>query len=126
AYYEYKNVAYYILVEYEIYLMKKSKNNFSIPDISTFFENRNEYNLEHIYPKNGRNKYWNEKFGDLTPKQKDQYKNTLGNLIVISNAKNDGLGNKDYLTKVDGGTINNPMGYTYGGYAERYLVEDYK
>lgn len=126
AYYQYKNIAYYILLEYEIFLMKKSKNNFSIAEISAFYENRDDYSLEHIYPKNGRNKYWNDQFGHLTSKEKDQYKNTLGNLIVISKAKNDGLGNKDYLTKVDSGSINNPMGYTYGGYAERYLVKNYK
>lgn len=81
--------------------------------------------MEHIYPKNGRNKYWKERFGELTDKEKESYKNSLGNLIIISSEKNDGLGNKDYPTKIDGGKINSPLGYRYGGYAERYLVNNY-
>ncbi|WP_368742562.1 DUF262 domain-containing protein [Enterococcus casseliflavus] len=125
AYRDYKNISYYILLEYEIYLLKKSKNNYSILDIEKLYEDKENLNLEHIYPKNGRNKYWRERFGDLTDKEKELYKNSIGNLIIISSEKNDGLGNKDYPTKIDGGTINNPLGYKYGSYAEQYLVNNY-
>lgn len=125
AYYDFKRLTYYILIEYEIYLMKKSKNNYSMADIQSLYIDRADSNLEHIYPKNGRNEYWKKRFGHLNNKEKDQYKNSLGNLIVISNKKNEGLGNKDYPSKVDSGTVNNPMGFKYGGYAEQYLVNNY-
>lgn len=125
AYYDFKRITYYILVEYEIYLMKKSKNNYSIDDIERLYIDRVDSNLEHIYPKNGRNEYWKKRFGHLNNREKDQYKNSLGNLIVISNKKNEGLGNKDYPSKVDSGTVNNPMGFKYGSYAEQYLVNNY-
>jgi uncharacterized protein with ParB-like and HNH nuclease domain len=126
AYSESKAISYYILLEYEIYLMKKSKNLLEFSDISLLYNSKNDLNLEHIYPKNGRNHYWRERFGELTDKQKDRYKNTLGNLIIISKEKNDGLGNKEYPLKVDNKSINNPLGYKYGGYAERYLVSEYE
>ena len=125
AYYDFKKISYYILIEYEIYLMKKSMNNYSMADIQRLYLYKSDSSLEHIYPKNGRNEYWKERFGNLSDKEKNQYKNSLGNLIVISNKKNEGLGNKAYPIKVDGGTVNNPMGYKYGGYAEQYLVNHY-
>ncbi|MFW3589830.1 DUF262 domain-containing protein [Vagococcus fluvialis] len=126
AYNDNKNISYYILLEYEIYLMKQSKNLYQFSEISTLYSSKSDLNLEHIYPKNGRNKYWADRFGYLSDNNKDKFKHSLGNLIIISKEKNIGLGNKEYPLKVDNKSINKPLGYKYGGYAEKYLVSEYE
>lgn len=118
-------LSYYILTQYNVAMMDISKENFSESDRLNFYFEKDKYNLEHIYPRNHRSTYWKERFGNLNSKHREKYKNTLGNLIVISARKNEKLENKSYLEKCDFGTTNNPTGYKYGTMAERYLAENY-
>lgn len=125
SYVNYSKLSYYILTQYNLNLMDMSKEVFEESDRLSFYLEKQKYNLEHIYPKNHRNKYWGERFGELNPKDRDKYKNTLGNLIVISSRKNEKLENKPYPEKCDFGTTNNPTGYIYGTMAEKDLAEHY-
>lgn len=118
-------LSYYILTQYNLELMDRSKETFSETDRLCFYFNKQSYNIEHIYPRNHRFNYWNERFGSLNQKDREKYKNTLGNLIVISARKNEKLENKSYPDKCDFKEINNPTGYKYGTMAERYLCEKY-
>ena len=118
-------LSYYILTQYNLELMTQSKESFDELDRLCFYFNKKSYNIEHIYPRNHRFNYWNERFGSLNLKDREKYKNTLGNLIVISARKNDKLENKAYPDKCDFKATNNPTGYKYGTMAERYLCETY-
>ncbi|WP_162011372.1 GmrSD restriction endonuclease domain-containing protein [Streptococcus sp. S784/96/1] len=125
SYINYSKLSYYILTQYNLELMDISKENFNEFERLSFYFEKQKYNLEHIYPRNHRYKYWKERFGNLNQKNSDRYKNTLGNLIVISARKNEKLENKSYPEKCDFGTTNNPTGYKYGTMAEKYLAEHY-
>lgn len=125
SYINYSKLSYYILTQYNLELMDMSKENFDESERLSFYFEKQKYNIEHIYPRNHRYTYWKERFGKLNPKNSDRYKNTLGNLIVISARKNEKLENRTYPEKCDFGTTNNPTGYKYGTMAEKYLVEHY-
>ena len=111
-------------MEYEVYLMKKSE----IPDfeesVKKLYLNRESYNIEHIYPKNGRVKYWKEKFKNVEDKNKDIYKHCLSNLLLIGASKNRALENKDYPTKRR--NTEYELCYENGNYSERKLARDHE
>ena len=109
----------YFLAEYELSLSKESKNTNERLNRDEFF--RSKYNIEHIYPKISRNSYWLDMFKDYTQNQKKALKNSLGNFVVISEAKNSKLGNKFFPDKK--GNAQNTVGYKYGTYSEIQLCE---
>lgn len=110
----------YFLYEYEVSLMKKSKNNTEKINRWDVYE-RGFNSIEHIYPENAKNPYWNEQFDIFTPNQRKNLKNSLGNFVLISQDKNSRLGNKPFPEKKfqkDSG-----LGYKNGSYSEIELTE---
>ncbi len=104
----------YFLCEYEIYLVKQSKNNFEKLDRDVYFKTNNS--VEHIYPQNAHSSYWINMFNAYSKKEKNQLRNSLGNLVCISGEKNSKLGNKPFPEKK--GSVNSSIGYMYGTYSE--------
>lgn len=105
----------YFLCEYEYSLMKKSKTN--ICKLNRWEINEKSGNtIEHIYPQNSHNGYWTCLFKQYTPGERKSLKNSLGNLVVISSAKNGKLGNKSFPEKKC--NTQNSVGYKFGTYAE--------
>lgn len=106
----------YFLYEYELYLQDNANKKVSWED----FNKRNkEDTIEHIYPQSPTDHYWKERFGHLTPTEKRQYLNSLGNLLLLSRSKNSKLQNYDFekkkcLKSKDGKDI----GYYNGSYSE--------
>ena len=113
----------YFLCEYEVSLMKMSKNESEkLNRDIMYLENRKS--IEHIYPLEARHKYWKDRFSIYSQKQKDALRNSLGNLVAISIPKNGKLGNKPYPEKR--GNKQNTVGYMYGTYAEIEISNKYE
>ena len=109
----------YFLYEYERYLYKQSKTNQFKLDAESYF-NYHTDSIEHIYPMHTHLRYWNQQFEGFSTKQRNQFKNSLGNLVAISGTKNSSLGNKSFPDKK--GNHHNTVGYKYGTYAEIELT----
>lgn len=105
----------YFLCEYEVSLMKMSKNlSEKLNRDLLYTETRDS--IEHIYPQNARSKYWRDLFAEYTQKQRVSLRCSLGNFVALSQPKNGKLGNKSFLEKK--GDKQNSVGYMYGTYAE--------
>ena len=109
----------YFLYEYEMDLTKKSKTHLYKIDQVNYWE-KSLNTIEHIYPQNARNSYWTQMFNQYTSKERFLLKNSLGNLVALSNEKNGKLGNKPFPEKKS--NKENPVGYKYGTYAEIELT----
>lgn len=121
GYYGWKGVKYF-LYEYEQSLKSKLKENRSKLNWNEYsFENYDvDYkSVEHIYPTVAKNKYWKEMFANYTTQEKNRLRNSLGNLLPLSQPKNSSLSNKSFLEKK---SINN-IGYRYGCYSEIEICE---
>ena len=105
----------YFLCEYEVSLMKMSKNSIEKLNRDVLYSDERN-SIEHIYPLNARIKYWKEMFADYSQKQRDVMRSSLGNLVAISASKNGKLGNLAFPEKK--GNKQNSVGYMYGTYAE--------
>lgn len=105
----------YFLYEYDLYLQEQSKTHRSKLDWETF-NSRDYKSVEHIYPQNGRKACWVDKFNQLSTKERKQVKNSLGNLLPLSQPKNSSFQNKCFIEKVGNNT--NTIGFKYGCYAE--------
>ncbi len=110
----------YFLCEYEVSLMKASKTFIEKLNRDVYF-NKGYNSIEHIYPQRARHDYWIELFKIYTQKQKTSLRNSLGNFVAVSEAKNGRLGNKPFPVKKNGN--HNLVGYRYGTYAEIELTE---
>jgi len=109
------NFLFYFLCEYELYLMKQSKT--MIPKLNREVLYENGYDsVEHIYPQNPHHKYWIDTFCAYNSKQKKCLRNSLGNFVALSKAKNSKLGNRSFPEKKCNGQ--NTVGYKFGTYAE--------
>lgn len=116
GYYRWSFVKYF-LFEYELYLQSKSKTNRTKIDWNIFSSENYERDyttVEHIYPKQARNKYWTQRFSKYNSTQKRMLRNSLGNLLAISRPKNSSLSNKPFNEKRDAKTT----GYRFGSYSE--------
>jgi hypothetical protein len=117
-YYVWKPIRYF-LFEYELSLKLKSKSErmkidweaFSSEDFSSDY-----YTVEHIFPQTARDIYWSNRFTGYSATQKKTLKNSLGNLLALSNRKNSSLGNKSFLEKKNGN--DSTLGYSSGSYSE--------
>ncbi|PDS67621.1 hypothetical protein CO653_04930 [Rhizobium anhuiense] len=112
------NLIRYFLYEYNLDMQLRSKTDRrklhwaelvdKLPDHKT---------IEHIYPQVARTAYWTERFVGLTPKQRDYLRNSLGNLVPLSQAKNASLSNRSFPEKVEG-KRDAVIGFRFGCYAE--------
>lgn len=108
-----KKATPYILLEYEKKLQKESKNKTQrIPDFRTAHEVFNS--IEHIYPKSPSADYWKTRFN--FGRDNAKYRNSLGNLLMISQIKNEKLANKPFNEKCC--NKDNNLGYKFGSYSE--------
>ncbi|MBC1457121.1 DUF262 domain-containing protein [Listeria newyorkensis] len=110
----------YLLAEYEIFLMKQSKNNYTIQDIDMLYD-RKVSSIEHIYPQNAKSEYWSSRFSKFSSTHKHRLRNSMGNLILVTRDKNSRLANKSFPDKKSNNQ--NTVGFHYGGYAERRLCK---
>lgn len=110
----------YFLCEYEVSLMKASKNlKEKLNRDILFIDGRDS--IEHIYPQNARNAYWKTRFSSFTTKERNSLRDSLGNFVAISPQKNSKLGNRSFIEKK--GNDLNSVGYKYGTYAEIELCK---
>lgn len=98
----------YFLYEYEQYLQEKAKGESKVSWQSVI---RDE-TIEHIYPQTATDDYWTSRFDGETSAF---YLNSLGNLLLLSRAKNSKLGNADFETKKK---RTDSSGYFNGSYSE--------
>jgi uncharacterized protein with ParB-like and HNH nuclease domain len=118
GYYSWRTTRYF-LYEYEQSLHTASKTDrqrlsweeFSAENYHTDFKS-----IEHIYPQQAKHIYWKEMFSEYTVKEKNTLRNSLGNLLPLSQPKNSSLGNKSFPEKK--GSDSNPVGYAFGCYSE--------
>ena len=97
----------YFLYEYEQYLQQKAKG---VSKVS--WQNVVPETIEHIYPQTATDVYWTSRFDD---ESSAFYLNSLGNLLLLSRAKNSELGNADFETKKK---RTDSSGYFNGSYSE--------
>lgn len=110
----------YFLCEYEVSLMNQSKTSIeSLLDREVLFNNAYK-SIEHIYPQNAHHRYWTDMFKEFNPKEKSSLRNSLGNFVLCSEAKNGKLANKPFPEKKC--NKQNTIGYKYGTYAEIELT----
>lgn len=108
------------MFEYEQELKRLSKTSRELLDWS--YEQKPEYysldhkTIEHIFPQKAADPYWKEKFSKYTLKEKNSLRNSLGNLLPVSHAKNASLSNNSFDAKK--GSETNPVGYRYGCLSE--------
>lgn len=97
----------YFLYEYEQYLQEKAKGESKVS-----WQNVVPKTIEHIYPRTATDDYWTSRFDG---ESSAFYLNSLGNLLLLSRAKNSKLGNADFETKKK---RTDSSGYFNGSYSE--------
>lgn len=114
----------YFLYEYNLHLQEKSKTLRRKLHWSELVDKASDHQtVEHIYPQNARASYWQERFGTYKQRQKESIRNSLGNLVPLSQPKNSSLSNKPFPEKVDGGPESS-VGFRYGCYAENEIAAE--
>jgi len=103
----------YFLYEYELYLQKQAKGSSKV-DWRKIKEKDKRETIEHIYPQEDSDQYWQQRFGNFSQEQKKILLNSLGNLLLLSQSKNSQLQNRDFDFKKNNGSI----GYFNGSYSE--------
>ena len=109
----------YFMFEYEQYIKNNNKSTreklrweeFSNEDYENEFKT-----IEHIYPQTGTSSYWRERFNKYSVKERNIIKNSIGNLLPLSKAKNSSLGNRSFEEKKINKTKD--VGYKFGCYSE--------
>ncbi|MGW7776128.1 DUF262 domain-containing protein [Pseudomonas machongensis] len=110
----------YFMYEYELELKRLSKTSrqlLSWAKDPSFEEYEVDYKtIEHIYPQKANDHYWKEQFANYSIKEKNTLRNSLGNLLPVSHAKNASLSNKPFPIKK--GSEQSQVGYFYGCLSE--------
>lgn len=110
----------YFMYEYEMELKRLSKTSRQLLSWARdpSFEDYNvDYKtIEHIYPQKASDKYWKDQFSKYSLKEKNVLRNSLGNLLPVSHAKNASLSNKSF--KIKKGSEVAQVGYHYGCLSE--------
>lgn len=114
----------YIISEYILDLYKKAKEPLTLEFVNNlYFGNDSDGipSIEHIYPeKNNKSNNWNTFFSKYTRTEKVRIKNSLGNLLVINNKKNEKIGNKSFKDKKEHGHV----GYKFGTIDEQRVASN--
>lgn len=114
-----KTATPYILWEYEKELQKQSKNGISkIQKFKTI--NEIYTSIEHIYPKDPTCIYWKERF--KFGRKNTKLRNSIGNLLMVSQPKNGKLANRPFPEKCK--NSDNNVGYAYGCYSEMEVAQN--
>jgi uncharacterized protein with ParB-like and HNH nuclease domain len=120
GFYQWDGIRYF-LFEYNLDLQKRARE--TRPKI--FWPEFNEVGedfvtIEHIYPRQAKDKYWTDRFAGFTAKQRGLLRESLGNLLPLSRRKNAALQNYNFDRKVEGDG-ENLVGFRYGSYAENLV-----
>jgi hypothetical protein len=123
AYYGWYGLKYF-LFEYEQELKARSKSSrdkLIWEEFAREIYEKDYATVEHIYPQKAHGPYWMAQFGQLTVKQRNTVRNSLGNLLAVSRAKNAALSNRPFPAKRDGSAESG--GYRFGSYSEIEVAE---
>lgn len=114
----------YIISEYILDLYKKAKEPLTLEFVNNLYfgnDSDGKPSIEHIYPeKNNKSNNWNTFFSKYTRTEKVRIKNSLGNLLVINNKKNEKIGNKSFKDKKEHGHV----GYKFGTIDEQRVANN--
>ena len=114
-----KSATPYILWEYEKDLQKQSKNGETkIQKFKTI--NELYTSIEHIYPKDPTCVYWKDRF--RFGRKNAKLRNSIGNLLMVSQPKNGKLANRPFPEKCK--NPDNNVGYAYGCYSEMEVAQN--
>ena len=103
----------YFLYEYELHLQAQANGNSKVA-----WEDLKENSIEHIYPQEAKDSCWTSKFR-LKGDKKARVLHSLGNLLLLSKAKNSELQNKCFsFKKKHKNQKGNYVGYFNGSYSE--------
>ena len=114
----------YFMFEYEQWLRQRSKVARSTLEWSEFQKEDYEVDhktIEHIYPQTATATYWRERFNKYSVKERNTLRNSLGNLLPLSQPKNSSFGNKPFIEKKGSGL--DQVGYKYGCLSEVQVAE---
>lgn len=110
----------YFLYEYELHLLSRSRQK--KVDWDDLKKNqKDKISIEHIYPQS-ETEAWEPAFRNISEEQRKAYRNSLGNLLVLSSAINSSLQNDSFADKKnpkynpDGSKRRN--GYADGSHSE--------
>ena len=109
----------YFMYEYEQDLRAKSKTARQLLSWKDFLNEDFETDhktIEHIYPQRADDPYWKAQFSSYTVAERNQLRNSLGNLLPVSHPKNASLSNSSFAKKK--GDAENQVGYRYGCLSE--------
>jgi hypothetical protein len=121
GYYSWKQLRYFMF-EYEQHLRQASKTTRQLlkwsDDVSREHYNKDHKTIEHIYPQKASSSYWTQAINGrgYSIKERNMLKNSIGNLLPVSHAKNASLSNKSFEEKK--GSESNQVGYRYGCLSE--------
>jgi hypothetical protein len=122
GFYSWRSIRYF-LFEYNLDLQQKSKTDRAKIAWPEFNEQKQDFiSVEHIYPRQAKNKYWTSRFSGFSQKRKEALRDSLGNLLPLSKPKNSSLSNRPFPEKRDGHK-ENVVSYRYGCYAENEVAE---
>ncbi|WP_460100901.1 DUF262 domain-containing protein [Pseudomonas sp. H3_C08] len=121
GYYSWKQLRYFMF-EYEQHLRQASKTTRQLlkwsDDVSREHYSKDHKTIEHIYPQKANSGYWTQAITGrgYSIKERNMLKNSIGNLLPVSHAKNASLSNKSFEEKK--GSESNQVGYRYGCLSE--------
>lgn len=123
GFYNWKLIKYF-LYEYNLFLQLRSKTERRKLHWENFSEVKADYKtVEHIYPQRAQSRYWTDRFVNLSQKERESLKNSLGNLLPLSQPKNASLSNGTFLDKVNG-KGDSSIGFIFGCYAENEVAKE--
>ena len=91
GFYDWRPGINYLLYEFEEFLRRKE-------DMKVPWE-KGELSIEHIYPQDDSDAYWQKQFRNYSKKEKRILCGSLGNLLLIKQAKNSELSNESFPQK---------------------------
>ncbi len=119
GYYDWSGLRYF-LYEYELKLLSSSRQN-KVDWEDLLKTPKDTISIEHIYPQS-ETVEWRQAFKSIREEERDAYRNSLGNLLLLSSAINSSLQNHSFAKKKepkdnrDGSKLRN--GYRDGSHSE--------
>ena len=119
GYYNWPGLRYF-LYEYELELLSSSRQK-KVDWVDLLKTPKDKISIEHIYPQSDT-KAWKSAFKSIRKQEREAYRNSLGNLLLLSSAINSSLQNDAFAKKKkpkcnrDGSKLRN--GYADGSHSE--------
>ena len=120
GYYDWRPGLRYFLYEYELELLSDSRQK-KVDWDDLLKTPKDKISIEHIYPQS-ETAAWKSAFKGIRKKEREEYRNSLGNLLLLSSAINSSLQNNAFAEKKrpkynrDGSKLRN--GYANGSHSE--------